>query len=139
MPRIAGIELPSEKRVEISLRYLYGIGPTLSVKILKQANINPDTRVKNLTEEEMGRLQKVVEHYRVEGDLRREVLENISRLKAIKAYRGIRHMRSLPVRGQRTRSNARTKRGKRVTIGTVRKDVVASQGEAPASAATKAS
>lgn len=138
MARIAGIELPSEKRVEISLRYLYGIGPALAIKILKQVNISPDTRVKNLTEEEMGRLQKVVEHYRVEGDLRREVLENISRLKSIKSYRGIRHMRNLPVRGQRTRSNARTKRGKRITIGTVRKDIVAAQGAAPAAATTKA-
>jgi len=124
MARIVGVELPNEKRIEAALPYIYGIGPTLTRKILEKTKLNPDTRTKNLTEEEVSKLQKAVEEYQVEGDLRQSVAQNIKRLQEIGAYRGIRHSKNLPVRGQRTRSNARTKRGKRVTIGTLRKEVV---------------
>lgn len=125
MARISGVDLPSEKRIEASLPYIYGIGLTLTKKIIKDCGIDPDKRTKNLTEDEVNKLQKAVEKFKVEGDLRREVQGNIKRLQEIGAYRGIRHSKNLPVRGQRTRVNARTKRGKRLTIGTVRKEVVA--------------
>lgn len=128
MARIAGIDLPNDKRLEAALPYIYGVGLTLGKKILKDCSLDPDKRVKNLTEDEVGRLQKEVEKYKVEGDLRREVQSNIKRLQEIGAYRGIRHTRNLPVRGQRTKVNARTKRGKKMTIGTVRKDVVQKMG-----------
>lgn len=131
MARIAGIDLPNDKRIEAALPYIYGIGPTLAKLILAKLQIDPDTRTKNLTEEQINKLQKATEEYKVEGDLRREVAANIKRLQEIGAYRGIRHSKNLPVRGQRTRTNARTKRGKRVTIGTVRKEVVAKMGTAP--------
>jgi len=124
MARIVGVDLPGEKRIEAALPYIYGIGPTLALKILGKTKINPDTRTKNLTEEEVTKIQKAIEEYQVEGDLRQTVAQNIKRLQEIGAYRGIRHSKNLPVRGQRTRSNARTKRGKRVTIGTVRKEAV---------------
>jgi small subunit ribosomal protein S13 len=124
MARIVGVDLPNEKRIEAALPYIYGIGPTLARKILEKTKINSDTRTKNLTEEEVTKLQKAVEDYQVEGDLRQSIAQNIKRLQEIGAYRGIRHSKNLPVRGQRTRSNARTKRGKRVTIGTLRKEVV---------------
>ncbi len=124
MARIAGIELPNEKRIEAALPYIYGIGPALSREILAKCQIDPNLRTKNLSEEQVNKLQKTVEEYKVEGDLRREIQGNIKRLQEIGAYRGIRHAKNLPVRGQRTRTNARTKRGKRVTIGTVRKEVV---------------
>ena len=118
MARIAGIDIPREKRVEISLRYVYGIGPTNSREILAAVNVSPDTRVRNLTEEERNRIDRYVsDHYRVEGDLRREVQLNIKRLQDIGCYRGVRHRRGLPVNGQRTRTNARTKRGARKTVG----------------------
>jgi small subunit ribosomal protein S13 len=118
MARIAGIDIPREKRVEISLRYIYGIGPTNSREILTAVNVSPDTRVRNLTEEERNRIDRYVsDHYRVEGDLRREVQLNIKRLTDIGSYRGLRHRRGLPVHGQRTRTNARTKRGARKTVG----------------------
>ncbi len=129
MARIAGVDLPSDKRLEAALPYIYGIGMTLGRKIIKDCQLDPEKRTKNLTEDEVNKLQKEVEKYKVEGDLRREVQSNIKRLQEIGAYRGIRHSRNLPVRGQRTRVNARTKRGKRITIGTVRKDVVAKMGE----------
>jgi len=117
MARIAGVDLPREKRVEIALRYLYGIGPSNSRVILKAAGVNPDTRVKDLAEAEVGRLREIIDReYRVEGDLRREVAMNIKRLTEIGCYRGLRHRRNLPVRGQRTRTNARTKRGARRTV-----------------------
>ncbi len=117
MPRIAGVDIPREKRVEISLCYIYGIGLTTSRKILERTRINPDTRVKNLTEEEENRLRDVIDReYRVEGDLRREVAVNIQRLIEIGCYRGMRHRRNLPVRGQRTRTNARTRRGPKRTV-----------------------
>jgi small subunit ribosomal protein S13 len=132
MARIAGVDLPNEKRIEAALPYIYGIGPSLTSVILKKCQIDPNTRAKNLSEEEVNKLQKAVEEYKVEGDLRREVQANIKRLQEISAYRGIRHSKNLPVRGQRTKTNARTKRGKRITIGTVRKDVVAKQEATPA-------
>ena len=118
MARIAGIDIPREKRVEISLRYIYGVGPSNSRQILEAVNVSPDTRVRNLTEEERNRIDRyIAEHVRVEGDLRREVQLNIKRLVDIGSYRGLRHRRGLPVHGQRTRTNARTKRGARKTVG----------------------
>ena len=117
MARIAGVDLPREKRVEIGLTYVYGIGRKLSNDILKQTGINPDTRVKDLTEEEAAKLRECIEHgYTVEGDLRREVSMNIKRLMDLGAYRGLRHRRGLPVRGQRTKTNARTRKGPRKSI-----------------------
>jgi len=120
--------LPSEKRIEAALPYIYGIGPSLTRLILKKSQVDPDKRTKNLTEEEITKLQKAIGEYAVEGDLRRIIQQNIKRLQEIGAYRGLRHSRNLPVRGQRTRSNARTKRGKRVTIGTVRREVTQRMG-----------
>jgi small subunit ribosomal protein S13 len=117
MARIAGVDLPRDKRVEIALTYIYGIGRTSSNKILHMANVNRDTRVKDLTVAEMGRIREIIDReYKVEGDLRREVSMNIKRLMEIGCYRGLRHRRNLPVRGQRTRTNARTKRGPRKTV-----------------------
>jgi small subunit ribosomal protein S13 len=117
MARIAGIDLPRDKRVEVSLTYIYGIGRTRSQELLEQANINPDTRVRDLAEAEVARLRELIDrNYRVEGDLRREVAMNIKRLQEIGCYRGIRHRKGLPVRGQRTRTNARQKRGSRKTV-----------------------
>lgn len=117
MPRIAGIDLPRDKRVEIGLTYIYGIGRASSRKILAQAGVNPDTRVRELTEAESNRLRELIErNYRVEGDLRRQVAMDIQRLIEIGSYRGLRHRRSLPVRGQRTKTNARTRRGVRKTV-----------------------
>lgn len=121
MARVAGVDLPRDKRIEIALTYIYGIGRTLTHKILSTANVNPDTRVKDLTEEEIGKLNAVVsKEYKVEGDLRTEVAQNIKRLIEIGTYRGLRHRRGLPVRGQRTHSNARTRKGPRKTVGIVR-------------------
>ena len=125
MKRIAGADIPEEKRVEVALTYIYGVGNFLARQIIKNCNLDPDKRIKNLTEDEVNSLQRELGNYRIEGDLRREVQNNIKRLSEIESYRGIRHKRNLPVRGQRTRVNARTKRGKRLTIGTVKKDVVA--------------
>ncbi len=117
MARIAGVDIPNEKRIEISLCYIFGIGLTTSRKILDRTRINPDTRVRNLTEEEVNRLREVIDReYRVEGDLRREVDMNIKRLIEIGCYRGMRHRRNLPLRGQRTRTNARTRRGPKRTV-----------------------
>ena len=114
MARIAGVDIPRDKRVEISLTYIYGIGLTTSRKILERTRIDPDTRVKNLTEEEVNRLREVIDReFKVEGDLRREVDLNIKRLIEIGSYRGYRHRRNLPVRGQRTHTNARTRKGPR--------------------------
>ncbi len=122
MARISGVDLPRDKRVEIGLTYLYGIGRTSSNKILSQTGVSPDTRIKDLTEDEVARLREVVDHeYVIEGDLRREVNLNIKRLMEIGSYRGIRHRRSLPVHGQRTRTNARQRRGVRRTVGSRRK------------------
>lgn len=117
MARIAGVDIPRDKRVETALTYIYGIGPTTSRAILARTNISPDTRVRLLTEDEVNRLREFIDReYRVEGDLRREVNLNIKRLIEIKCYRGIRHQRGLPVRGQRTHTNARTRRGPRRAI-----------------------
>jgi small subunit ribosomal protein S13 len=122
MARIAGVDVPREKRVEIGLTYIYGIGATSSRHILQKTQINPDTRVRDLTEDEVQRVREVIDHeYRVEGDLRREVALNIKRLTEIGSYRGLRHRRNLPVRGQRTKTNARTKRGARKTVAGRRK------------------
>lgn len=123
MARIAGRDLPNEKRIDIALTYIYGIGRSNVNPLLKKANIDMSKRVKELTEEEVGRIQKVMDAgYKVEGDLKTEVIENIKRLKEIGSYRGLRHARNLPVKGQRTRSNARTKRGKRQTVGALKKE-----------------
>jgi small subunit ribosomal protein S13 len=117
MARIAGVDLPREKRVEIGLTYIYGIGRTTSNDILLQAGVDPDTRVRDLAEDEVVRLREIISrNYRVEGDLRREVSSNIKRLMEIGCYRGLRHRRGLPVHGQRTKTNARTKRGARKTV-----------------------
>ena len=114
MARIAGVDIPREKRVEVALTYVFGIGLPTSQKILAQTNINPDTRVRDLTEEQVNRLREVIDRrYKVEGDLRREVALNIKRLIEIGSYRGVRHRRNLPVRGQRTKTNARTRKGPR--------------------------
>jgi small subunit ribosomal protein S13 len=123
MARIAGVDLPNNKRLDIALTYIYGIGRTNVVTVLKEAQLPPERRVNTLTDEEVNKIAKILEKgYTVEGDLRRQVQDNIKRLIEIRAYRGLRHAKSLPVRGQRTRSNARTKRGKRVTIGAMKKD-----------------
>ena len=122
MARIAGVDLPREKRVEIGLTYIYGIGRPTSQAILEKAGVNPDTRVKDLTEDEAGRIRKIIdEEYLVEGDLRREVSLNIKRLMEIGSYRGIRHRRGLPVRGQKTKTNARTRKGPKKTVGRKKK------------------
>ncbi len=117
MARIAGVDIPRDKRVEVSLRYIYGIGPTLSSKVLAKTRVNPDTTVRDLTDDEINRIREVIDkEHRVEGDLRREVNMHVKRLVEIGSYRGVRHRRGLPVRGQRTRTNARTKRGARRTV-----------------------
>jgi small subunit ribosomal protein S13 len=118
MARIAGVDIPREKRVEVSLTYIFGIGLPTSQRILTQTNINPDTRVRDLTEEQVNRLRELIDRrYKVEGDLRREVALNIKRLQEIGSYRGLRHRRNLPVRGQRTKTNARQRRGPKKTVG----------------------
>jgi small subunit ribosomal protein S13 len=117
MARIEGVDLPRNKRVEIGLTYLYGIGPTRSREILKATQVNPDTRIKDLTDAEIAALREyIVQNYKVEGDLRREVQLHIKRLIEIGCYRGLRHRRNLPVRGQRTRTNARTRKGPKKTV-----------------------
>ena len=122
MPRIVGVDLPKEKRIETSLCYIYGIGPNNSLKILSAAGVSPDKRAKDLTEEEVSKIALIIQKdYKVEGDLRREIADNIKRLAEIGCYRGIRHRKGLPVRGQRTRTNARTRKGPRKTIGVMRK------------------
>ena len=122
MARIAGIDIPREKRVEVALTYIYGIGLSTSKRILQQTNVNSDTRVRDLTEDQVNRLREVIDRrHKVEGDLRREVALNIKRLIEIGSYRGIRHRRNLPVRGQRTKTNARARRGPKKTVGVRRK------------------
>ena len=117
MARIAGVDLPRQKRVEVGLTYIYGIGPTRSLSLLHQAGVSPDTRIKDLSEAEVSKLRELIEQtYVVEGDLRREVTLNIKRLTEIGCYRGLRHRRSLPVRGQRTRTNSRTRKGPKKTV-----------------------
>ena len=123
MARVSGVDLPKEKRIETALNYIYGIGPAMSKKILAKANVSPDIRVKNLKDDEVGRIQTAIgnENLKVEGDLRREVSMNIKRLIDIGAYRGSRHRKGLPVRGQRTKTNARTRKGPKKTAGSGRK------------------
>lgn len=126
MARIAGIDLPSEKRIEVALTYIYGIGPTTAKRILSTAGVNPDIRVKSLSDEDTGKLRNIIERdYKVEGALRSETAMNIKRLMDIGAYRGLRHRRGLPVRGQRTKTNARTRKGPKKTAGAVRKPAAA--------------
>ncbi|NMA54457.1 MAG: 30S ribosomal protein S13 [Firmicutes bacterium] len=122
MARIAGVDLPRDKRVEVALTHIYGIGRSSAGKILAQTGINPDTRVRDLTEEEASRLrEEISDNYKVEGDLRREIALNIKRLIEIGSYRGLRHRRGLPVRGQRTRTNARSRKGPKKTVGVRRR------------------
>lgn len=126
--RVAGVNIPDNKRIDIALTYIYGVGRTNVYAILETAKIDPAQRSHTLNEEELTRLLKALEPIKIEGDLRGEIFENVKRLKDISAYRGIRHTRGLPAHGQRTRSNARTKRGKRVTIGAIRKEVAERMG-----------
>jgi small subunit ribosomal protein S13 len=128
--RIVGVTIPDEKRVDIALSYIYGIGRKNVVDVLKKAEVVADKRAKTLTEDEIKRLTKVLEAYKVEGDLKADIASNIRRLRDIGSYRGMRHAHGLPARGQRTRSNARTKRGKRVTIGAIKKEVMAKMEQA---------
>lgn len=122
MARISGVDLPREKRVEIGLTYIYGIGRTSADKILAAANVNPDTRVRDLTDDEVRRISEIINaDYNVEGDLRREIAMNIKRLQEIGCYRGIRHRKGLPVRGQKTKTNARTRKGPRKTVANKKK------------------
>ncbi|MGI8419779.1 MAG: 30S ribosomal protein S13 [Candidatus Levyibacteriota bacterium] len=125
MMRIVGVTIPDEKRVDIALSYIYGIGRSNVKPVLEKAEVDAAKRAKDLTEDDIKRLTKVLESYKVEGDLKADIAGNIRRLRDIGAYRGIRHARGLPSRGQRTRSNARTKRGKRMTIGAIKKEVMA--------------
>ena len=122
MPRLLGVEIPGDKRIEASLPYIYGIGPSTAKKILEQANINPDLRAKDLSSEQINQIIQAITASKlpIEGDLRRELQANLKRLQAINCYRGIRHRRSLPVRGQRTSTNARTRKGPRKTVGVQR-------------------
>lgn len=126
--RIIGVTIPDQKRIDIALTYLYGVGRSNVKEVLREANINFATKASALTEDEINRIQKALEKHKIEGDLRTEVQGNIRRLKDIGSYRGMRHSHNLPARGQRTRSNARTKRGKRVTIGAIKKDVAVRMG-----------
>lgn len=125
MPRLAGIDIPEKKKIEFALAYVYGVGRSNVLGILKKANVDGNKRTQDLSAEEISRLQKTLDEMKVEGDLRKEISQNLTRLKEIGSYRGVRHSRGLPSRGQRTRTNARTKRGKRVTIGALKKEVLA--------------
>ncbi|MEK7451210.1 MAG: 30S ribosomal protein S13 [Patescibacteria group bacterium] len=126
--RIAGFNIPDEKRVDIALTYLYGIGRNNVVSVLANAKVDPTTRVKDLSEDEQKKIQQALDKYKIEGDLRAEITSNIKILKEMGSYRGQRHAKNLPVRGQRTRSNARTKRGKRLTIGAIKKETAVKMG-----------
>jgi small subunit ribosomal protein S13 len=125
MPRIAGIDIPEKKRLDISLTYIYGVGRANVKGILERTKVDGSKRVNELTAEELAKLQRTIDTMKVEGDLRKEIAQNITRLKEVGSYRGLRHTKGLPSRGQRTRTNARTKRGKRVTIGALKKEVMA--------------
>ena len=122
MPRLLGVEIPAEKRIEASLTYIYGVGPTTAKRVLEQTNIDPNTRAKDLTPQQINEIVHTITNNKmlIEGDLRREVQSNLKRLQAINSYRGIRHRRGLPVRGQRTSTNARTRKGPRKTVGVIR-------------------
>ncbi len=121
--RVAGVNIPDGKRVDVALTYIYGVGRSNVTAVLERAQIAPERRTNTLTEEELTKIQKALDTVKIEGDLRGEIFEDIKRLKNISSYRGLRHARNLPARGQRTRSNARTKRGKRVTIGAIKKEL----------------
>ncbi len=124
MARIAGVDIPREKRVEVSLRYIYGIGPTSARRVLSDANVSGDVRVRDLTEAQIARIREIIDRsFTVEGELRREIAMNVKRLQEIGTYRGLRHRRGLPVRGQRTRTNARTRKGPRKTVAGKKKSV----------------
>ncbi len=125
MPRIIGIDIPDNQKVFYALQAIYGIGPTNVLEVIEKANLNPDKRARELTDEEVAKVQKVLETYLIQGDLRRQITQNINRLTAIKSYRGLRHQSGLPARGQRTKTNARTKRGARKTVGAFKKDDLA--------------
>lgn len=126
MARLAGVNIPDNKQVQVALTYIYGIGPKTSTEILSTARIEPSVRIKDLTDAELSQLQEIItNNYTVEGELQRVVTGNIKRLKDIKAYRGLRHLANLPVRGQQTRTNARTKRGKKITVGGTARKVAA--------------
>ena len=122
MPRISGVDIPEKKRVEVALTYIYGIGKSNVHNLLSDTNLDPDKRAKDLTGEEISRLQRAIDKINTEGNLRKQIRENIERLKRIGTYRGLRHIANLPVRGQKTRTNARTRRGKRRTIGAMQKE-----------------
>lgn len=125
MPRISGIDIPDQKKIRFSLRYVYGVGPKTADQILSESQVDPDKRARDLTGEELNRIQRAMEKLMLEGNLRRIINDNIDRLKRVKAYRGMRHAAGLPVRGQRTRSNARTKRGAKRTVGSMTKEMAA--------------
>lgn len=117
MPRVAGVDIPNDKKIDVALRAIYGVGPTIAIKVVQAAQISPESKVRDLSEEELNRVRDILDkQYMVEGDLRRQVQQNLRRLVEINSYRGIRHRRGLPVRGQRTKTNARTKRGARKTV-----------------------
>ncbi|MGH8093810.1 MAG: 30S ribosomal protein S13 [Chthoniobacterales bacterium] len=122
MPRLLGVEIPADKRIEASLTYIYGVGPTTAKRVLEQTNIDPNLRAKDLTPQQINEIIQTITHNKlpIEGDLRREVQSNLKRLQAINCYRGVRHRRGLPVRGQRTSTNARTRKGPRKTVGVIR-------------------
>jgi len=126
--RVVGVNIPDGKRLDIALSYIYGIGRSNVVEVLKKANLPAERRLNTLNEEELGRIQKVLETYKIEGDLKAEIAGNIKRFHEIGTYKGMRHSKNLPARGQRTRSNARTKRGKRVTIGAIKKEQAVKMG-----------
>lgn len=134
--RIAGVTIPDEKRVDIALSYIYGIGRSNVIEVLEKAEVDPATRSHALTEDEIKRITRVLDAYKIEGDLRADIAANVRRLKEIGSYRGLRHTRGLPSRGQRTRSNSRTKRGKRMTIGAIKKEVMAKMEAAAKAKAT---
>ena len=134
--RISGVEIPDNERAEIGLTRFFGIGRTNVVELLKKSKISPDTRIKNLSRDDISSLMKALESYKVEGDLKKEIRENIDRLKAIKSYRGIRHIVSLPARGQRTKSNSRTRKGKKKTVGSLTKEAWAKIETAQTAAST---
>lgn len=126
--RVVGVNIPDEKRVDIALTYIYGIGRSNVIDVLKKAKIDATRRLNTLSEDELSQIQKAIETYKIEGDLRAEIANNVKRLRDNSAYRGLRHIRNLPARGQRTKSNARTKRGKRVTIGAIKKEMAVKMG-----------
>lgn len=137
MPRISGIDIPNEKRIDVALTYIYGIGTHISKDILKRARVEPHIRVKNLTADELKNIQSIVDTLPTEGELRKSVRDNIETLRRIQAYRGVRHSMGLPVRGQRTRTNARTRKGKRKTIGAVSKEAATATAAKATTAAKK--